>query len=70
MSRKAIKTINWAALAERIPESEKTTLAAFRAKSEQYLRRLVKRGVRMNSLFLEHLPRYVMYLNVRVPMLK
>ena len=41
MSRKAIKTINWAALAERIPESEKTALAAFRAKSEQHLRRMV-----------------------------
>ena len=40
MSRKAIKSINWAALAERIPESEKNTLAAFRAKSEQYLRRM------------------------------
>ena len=41
MSRKAIRSINWAALAERIPESEKTTLAAFRAKSEQHLRRMV-----------------------------
>ncbi|XP_076680249.1 ATP synthase subunit d, mitochondrial [Andrena cerasifolii] len=41
MSRKAIKSINWAALAERIPESEKNALAAFRAKSEQHLRRMV-----------------------------
>ena len=41
MSRKAIKSINWAALAERIPESEKTALAAFRAKSEKHLQRMV-----------------------------
>lgn len=41
MSRRAVKAINWAALAERIPETEKTAYAAFKAKSDQYLRRLV-----------------------------
>ncbi|XP_054009067.1 ATP synthase subunit d, mitochondrial [Hylaeus anthracinus] len=41
MSRKPIKSINWAALIERIPESEKNVLATFRAKSDQYLRRML-----------------------------
>lgn len=41
MSRKAIKAINWAALAEKIPPSEKTAFAAFKAKSDQHLRRSV-----------------------------
>ncbi|EFN64332.1 ATP synthase subunit d, mitochondrial [Camponotus floridanus] len=40
MSRKAIKAINWAALAERIPETEKNMFATFKAKSDQYLRRM------------------------------
>ncbi|XP_076625684.1 ATP synthase subunit d, mitochondrial [Colletes latitarsis] len=40
MSRRAIKAINWTPLVERIPESEKTTLAAFKAKSDQFLRRM------------------------------
>ncbi|XP_070163085.1 ATP synthase subunit d, mitochondrial [Polyergus mexicanus] len=40
MSRRAIKTINWAALAERIPETEKNTFVAFKAKSDQHLRRM------------------------------
>ncbi|XP_029174081.1 ATP synthase subunit d, mitochondrial [Nylanderia fulva] len=40
MSRKAIKAINWAALAERIPETEKTAFVAFKAKSDQHLRRM------------------------------
>lgn len=42
MSRQAIKAINWAALAERIPEAEKAALAAFKSKSDKYLQRLVK----------------------------
>jgi len=40
MSRRAIKAINWSALAERIPETEKTAFAAFKAKSDQHLRRM------------------------------
>ncbi|XP_018340328.1 PREDICTED: ATP synthase subunit d, mitochondrial [Trachymyrmex septentrionalis] len=40
MSRVAIKTINWAALAQKIPETEKTAYAALKSKSDQYLRRL------------------------------
>ncbi|XP_018306153.1 ATP synthase subunit d, mitochondrial [Mycetomoellerius zeteki] len=40
MSRRAIKTINWSALAEKIPETEKTAFAAFKSKSDQYLRRM------------------------------
>ena len=38
-ARRAIKAINWAALAERIPETEKNSLAAFKAKTDQYFRR-------------------------------
>ncbi|XP_012219302.1 ATP synthase subunit d, mitochondrial [Linepithema humile] len=41
MSRKAIKSINWAALAEKIPQSEKPAFATFKAKSDQHLRRMV-----------------------------
>ncbi|KAG5328878.1 ATP5H synthase, partial [Acromyrmex charruanus] len=40
MSRRAIKTINWAALAGKIPETEKPAFAAFKSKSDQYLRRM------------------------------
>ncbi|EFN76951.1 ATP synthase subunit d, mitochondrial [Harpegnathos saltator] len=40
MSRKAIKAINWAALLEKIPETEKAAYAAFKAKSDQHLRRM------------------------------
>ncbi|KZC13747.1 PREDICTED: ATP synthase subunit d, mitochondrial-like [Dufourea novaeangliae] len=40
MSRRAIKSINWAALLERLPESEKNVYVTFRAKSDQYLRRM------------------------------
>ncbi|XP_050447174.1 ATP synthase subunit d, mitochondrial-like [Cataglyphis hispanica] len=40
MSRRAIKAINWAALAERIPETERNAFAAFKAKSDQHLRRM------------------------------
>ncbi|XP_033215463.1 ATP synthase subunit d, mitochondrial-like [Belonocnema kinseyi] len=40
MSRRALKAINWAALAERIPESEKNVLAAFKTKSDLYLRKV------------------------------
>ncbi|KAG8039226.1 hypothetical protein G9C98_003533 [Cotesia typhae] len=39
-SRKAIKAINWSAIAERIQESEKPIFANFRTKSEGYLRRM------------------------------
>ncbi|XP_014206573.1 ATP synthase subunit d, mitochondrial [Copidosoma floridanum] len=39
-SRRAIKAINWAALTERIHESERNTLTAFKAKSDLYLRQL------------------------------
>lgn len=41
MSRRAIKAINWAALAERIPETERNAFAAFKTKSDQHLRRSV-----------------------------
>ncbi|KAL0129601.1 hypothetical protein PUN28_001700 [Cardiocondyla obscurior] len=40
MSRRAIKAINWSALAEKIPETEKAAFAAFKAKSDQHLRRM------------------------------
>lgn len=40
MSRQAIKAINWAALAEKVPETEKAAFAAFKSKSDQYLRRM------------------------------
>ncbi|XP_032685043.1 ATP synthase subunit d, mitochondrial-like [Odontomachus brunneus] len=40
MSRRAIKAINWAALAERIPETEKAAFSAFKAKSDQHLQRM------------------------------
>ncbi|NP_001161446.1 ATP synthase subunit d, mitochondrial [Nasonia vitripennis] len=39
-TRRAIKAINWTALAERISEAERGTFAAFKAKSDQYLRRV------------------------------
>ncbi|KAH0546020.1 ATP synthase subunit d, mitochondrial-like [Cotesia glomerata] len=39
-SRKAIKAINWSAIAERIQESEKPIFANFRTKSEGFLRRM------------------------------
>lgn len=42
MSRQAIKAVNWAALAERIPEAEKAAYNAFKSKSDKYLQRLVK----------------------------
>ncbi|KOC68708.1 ATP synthase subunit d, mitochondrial [Habropoda laboriosa] len=41
MSRRALKAINWAAFAERIPESEKTTLSAFKSKSDKFLQRMM-----------------------------
>lgn len=43
MARRAIKGINWAALAERVPEDQKQYFVAFKAKSDQYLRRLVQK---------------------------
>lgn len=45
MSRSAIKAINWAAIAERVPEEQKQLFFAFKAKSDQYLRRLVQKIV-------------------------
>lgn len=33
--------VNWAALAERVPAEQKANLAAFKIKSDTYLRRLV-----------------------------
>ncbi|XP_046736148.1 ATP synthase subunit d, mitochondrial-like [Diprion similis] len=33
-------TINWAAIAERVPEAQKPNFLAFKAKSDQYLRRM------------------------------
>ncbi|KAL2724496.1 hypothetical protein V1478_009009 [Vespula squamosa] len=41
MSRSAIKAINWAAIAERVPEEQKQLFIAFKAKSDQYLRRMM-----------------------------
>ncbi|CAK9796762.1 ATP synthase subunit d, mitochondrial [Anthophora plagiata] len=41
MARRALQAINWSALAERIPESERTALAAFKSKSDKYLQRLM-----------------------------
>ncbi|XP_043516921.1 ATP synthase subunit d, mitochondrial-like [Frieseomelitta varia] len=41
MSRQAIKAINWAALAERIPEAEKAAYNAFKVKSDKYLQRMM-----------------------------
>lgn len=55
MSRRAIKAINWSALAEKIPETEKAAFAAFKAKSDQHLRRFVR-----FLLFLA-LGRYIIY---------
>ncbi|XP_071578061.1 ATP synthase subunit d, mitochondrial [Temnothorax nylanderi] len=40
MSRRAIKAINWSALAEKIPETERAAFTAFKAKSDQHLRRM------------------------------
>lgn len=40
MSRRAIKAINWTALAETIPETEKAAFSAFKAKSDQHLQRM------------------------------
>lgn len=41
MSRRAIKAINWSAIAERVPEQQKGFFIAFKAKSDQYLRRMM-----------------------------
>lgn len=40
MSRRAIKSINWAAIAERLTEAEKNNFVAFKAKADQHLRRM------------------------------
>ncbi|XP_014220521.1 ATP synthase subunit d, mitochondrial-like [Trichogramma pretiosum] len=39
-ARRSLKAINWAGLIERIPEAEKNSLAAFKAKSDQYFRKV------------------------------
>ncbi|XP_043785569.1 ATP synthase subunit d, mitochondrial-like [Apis laboriosa] len=41
MSRKALKAINWSAITERIPSSEKAALTAFKSKSDRYLQRMM-----------------------------
>ncbi|CAL7941471.1 unnamed protein product [Xylocopa violacea] len=41
MARRAIKAINWNALAERIPETEKASFLAFKSKSDKYLQRMM-----------------------------
>lgn len=41
MARRALKAINWAALAERVPETEKANLAAFKSKSDRYFQRMM-----------------------------
>ncbi|XP_076757620.1 ATP synthase subunit d, mitochondrial [Xylocopa sonorina] len=41
MSRRAIKAINWSALAERLPESERATFSAFKSNSDKYLQRMM-----------------------------
>jgi F-type H+-transporting ATPase subunit d len=41
--RIAASAINWAAIAERVPASQKTSFTAFKSKSDKYLRRLVKK---------------------------
>ena len=39
MARRAIKSINWGSLAERMAGEEKLLFANFKAKSEHYLRK-------------------------------
>lgn len=39
--RVAITAIDWAKIAERVPDGQKQKFLAFRAKSDSYLRRLV-----------------------------
>ena len=39
--RIAQSSVNWAALAERVPAEQRVHLAAFKIKSDTYLRRLV-----------------------------
>ncbi|KAK2586794.1 hypothetical protein KPH14_011819 [Odynerus spinipes] len=41
MSRRAVKAVNWSAIAERVPPHQKNLYAAFKAKSDQYLRRMM-----------------------------
>ncbi|CAK9834464.1 ATP synthase subunit d, mitochondrial [Anthophora retusa] len=41
MARRALQAINWSALAERIPETERTALSAFKSKSDKYLQRMM-----------------------------
>jgi hypothetical protein len=49
--RKAIKSINWGVLAERIPEREKINFSAFKTKSELYLRRFASIPQRLCVIF-------------------
>jgi F-type H+-transporting ATPase subunit d len=37
--RIAASGINWASIAERVPPAQKTNFAAFKSKSDKYLRR-------------------------------
>lgn len=40
-ARRAIKSINWSGIAERMMEEDRAIFSAFRTKSDGYLRRLV-----------------------------
>jgi F-type H+-transporting ATPase subunit d len=40
--RIAQSSVNWAAIAERVPEADKASYLAFKAKSDGYLRKYVK----------------------------
>lgn len=41
--RIAQSSVNWAAIAERVPPAQKTSLTAFKSKSDKYLRRYLLR---------------------------
>lgn len=40
MSRRAIKLVNWQAVSERVPETQRNLFNAYKAKSDLYLRRM------------------------------
>lgn len=40
MSRRAIKFVNWQAISERVPEVQRNLFNAYKARSDQYLRRM------------------------------
>lgn len=49
MSRRiAQSSINWAAIAERVPPNQRTNFTAFKSKSDKYLRRWVGMNVKKN----------------------